>query len=95
MTDELELERARQEAAKAARIDYRAVARVWRRALRERRPPTRSVADAFGIPYATAAQRVHRARLLGMLERANGTGVRWAARCPTCGAYMTDRKRAE
>jgi hypothetical protein len=44
------------------RAHFERVAEIYTDALMRRRPPTNTVADAFGVPYPTAARWVSRAR---------------------------------
>ena len=46
---------------------YQQVAEVYDEAIDEGDPPTQSVAEAFDVPYTTAARWVRRARALGLL----------------------------
>jgi transposase len=46
---------------------YRQVAEVYDEALEAEDPPTRAVAEAFSVPYSTAARWVRRTRALGLL----------------------------
>ncbi|MDQ1437952.1 MAG: hypothetical protein QOK43_1581 [Acidimicrobiaceae bacterium] len=46
---------------------YRQVAEVYDEAIDAQDPPTQSVAEAFDVPYTTAARWVRRARALGLL----------------------------
>ena len=46
---------------------YKQVAEVYDEAIEEGDPPTQSVAEAFDVPYTTAARWVRRARQLGLL----------------------------
>lgn len=46
---------------------YRQVAEVYDEAIEAEYPPTQSVAEAFDVPYTTAARWIRRARELGHL----------------------------
>jgi transposase len=46
---------------------YEQVAEVYDEAIEAGDPPTQAVADAFGVPYTTAARWVRRARALELL----------------------------
>lgn len=46
---------------------YAQVAEVYDEALEVDDPPTRAVAEAFAVPYSTAARWIRRARQLGHL----------------------------
>jgi hypothetical protein len=46
---------------------YRQVAEIYDEALEVGEPPTQAVADAYDVPYSTAARWVRRARDLGCL----------------------------
>jgi hypothetical protein len=49
------------------RQHYEQVAEVYDEAVEEGDPPTQSVAEAFAVPYTTAARWVRRARALALL----------------------------
>lgn len=49
---------------------YQQVAEVYDEAIDEGDPPTQAVAEAFDVPYTTAARWVRRARVLGLLPPA-------------------------
>lgn len=49
---------------------YQQVAEVYDEAMEAGDPPTRSVADAFSVPYTTAARWVRRTRAMGLLPAA-------------------------
>jgi transposase len=46
---------------------YQQVAEVYDEAIEANDPPTQAVAEAFGVPYSTAARWVRRTRQLGLL----------------------------
>ena len=46
---------------------YQQVAEIYDEAIDAGDPPTQSVAEAFDVPYTTAARWVRRTRVLGLL----------------------------
>jgi hypothetical protein len=72
-------------------VNYEAVARVYLAAAAKNKPPTKAVAARFRLKYANAAQRVMRARQLGLIPAAkDGTarGLSYTEHCPACGAAI-------
>ena len=55
---------------------YEQVAEIYDEAVEVGDPPTSALAEAFGVPYSTAARWIRRARALGLLPPPRGGVVR-------------------
>ena len=71
------------------------IATIYRRAVKEGRPPVAAVAGALAVSHSTARGRVDAARKAGMLGATRrGAAPHFAnARCPTCGASPSRWRR--